>query len=399
MLKCDIIRLYYRTMGGFFMQEILKELDEIYAGRENVMLQREEVEKIISDLSLGKLSNIKTVLLVDDAAFIRKVEKEILTENGYMIVAEAENGEESIEKYMKHKPDMVIMNIIMPIMDGIEATKRIKEFDENAKIVMFSGLSNYQTIKDSVLAGASGFIGEVIRADRIMSIFEKSEVEKKTATKNQTKKSMDVPVFKEDMAKRVEAMNAEDKKKVNATKNDTKAVAVETVEAKPSVAAKTNTKSAATANKNVVKPETPVQVETKTSAGYWKADMKPLKVKSPKLLVQEQANALQEITGGKVIALLTGTKKEVAGGADFKYELNITSPKVSSYIYPVFMVAYHINIYPCKFYINEEIAECLNIDSEIIAQNEKDVSNILKKVLQSSKVASIISALLCIVEE
>ena len=383
---------YYGTRGGFYMQKILKELDEIYIGRENVMLQKDEVEKITSELFLGKLSNIKTVLLVDDAAFIRKVEREILTENGYLIVGEAENGEDSVEQYIKHRPDMVIMNVTMPIMNGIEATKRIIEFDENAKIVMVSGLSNYQTIKDSVLAGASGFIGEVIRADRIMSIFENSYEKKKADANEMLKKIVDVPVFKKDIAKKVDAVT-------NETKNITAEIKPK---APPSASSKTSAKpESATleATKPSIKPESTTVQTSKTSASYWKSDMKPLKIKSPKLLVQQQADALQGVTGGKVIALLTGTKKEVVGGADFKYELNITSPKVSSYIYPVFLVAYHINIYPCKFYINEEIAKSLNIDSEIIAQNEKDVNNILKKVLQSSKVTSIISALMCIVEE
>ena len=75
---------------------------------------------------------MKRVLIVDDAAFMRMMIKDILTKNGYEIAAEAENGAIAVEKYPEAKPDLVLMDITMPEMDGIEALKKIKAADANA---------------------------------------------------------------------------------------------------------------------------------------------------------------------------------------------------------------------------------------------------------------------------
>ena len=80
----------------------------------------------------------KSVMIVDDAAFMRMKLKDILEKNGYSVVAEAQNGVEAIEKYKEVRPEIVTMDITMPEMDGIEALKGIKGIDANAKVVMCS---------------------------------------------------------------------------------------------------------------------------------------------------------------------------------------------------------------------------------------------------------------------
>ena len=78
----------------------------------------------------------KSVMIVDDAAFMRMKLKDILEKNGYSVVAEAQNGVEAIEKYKEVRPEIVTMDIMMPEMDGIEALKGIKGIDANA-ILLF----------------------------------------------------------------------------------------------------------------------------------------------------------------------------------------------------------------------------------------------------------------------
>ena len=80
------------------------------------------------------------VMICDDAAFMRMMIKDILTKNGYEIAAEAENGQKAVEKYPEAKPDLVLMDITMPEMDGIEALKKIKALDPGAKIIMCSAM-------------------------------------------------------------------------------------------------------------------------------------------------------------------------------------------------------------------------------------------------------------------
>ena len=79
----------------------------------------------------------KNILICDDAAFMRMMIKDILTKNGYNIAGEAENGQKAVEKYAELKPDLVLMDITMPEMDGIEALKRIKAADPSASVLQW----------------------------------------------------------------------------------------------------------------------------------------------------------------------------------------------------------------------------------------------------------------------
>ena len=86
------------------------------------------------------------VLVVDDAAFMRMMVKDILSKNGYEIVGEAENGMKALEKYQELKPDLVTMDITMPEMDGITAVKEIKKVDPAAKVVMCSAMGDRKSV-------------------------------------------------------------------------------------------------------------------------------------------------------------------------------------------------------------------------------------------------------------
>ena len=92
----------------------------------------------------------KNILICDDAAFMRMMIKDILTKNGYNIVGEAENGAKAVEKYAELKPDLVLMDITMPEMDGIEALKKIKAADANASIIMCSAMGQQAMVIESI---------------------------------------------------------------------------------------------------------------------------------------------------------------------------------------------------------------------------------------------------------
>lgn len=113
------------------------------------------------------------ILIVDDAAFMRMKIKDILTKNGYKVVGEAENGIKAIERYKEVNPDLVIMDITMPEMDGIQAVKTIKEVDKNAKIIMCSAMGQQAVVIDSIKAGALDFIVKPFQDGRILEAVRK----------------------------------------------------------------------------------------------------------------------------------------------------------------------------------------------------------------------------------
>ena len=115
----------------------------------------------------------KNVLICDDAAFMRMMIKDILTKNGYNIAGEAENGVKAIEKYNELKPDLVLMDITMPEMDGIQALKKIKEADAKATVIMCSAMGQQAMVIESIQAGARDFIVKPFQADRVLEAVKK----------------------------------------------------------------------------------------------------------------------------------------------------------------------------------------------------------------------------------
>ena len=115
----------------------------------------------------------KNILICDDAAFMRMMIKDILTKNGYNVAGEAENGAKAVEKYNELKPDLVLMDITMPEMDGIQALKKIKETDPGAKVIMCSAMGQQAMVIDSIQSGARDFIVKPFQADRVIEAVKK----------------------------------------------------------------------------------------------------------------------------------------------------------------------------------------------------------------------------------
>ena len=113
------------------------------------------------------------ILVVDDAAFMRMMVKDILVKNGFQVLGEAENGAKAIEKYKELSPDLVIMDITMPEVDGIQAVKEIKKINPSAKIVMCSAMGQQAMVIEAIQAGAKDFIVKPFQADRVVEAVRK----------------------------------------------------------------------------------------------------------------------------------------------------------------------------------------------------------------------------------
>lgn len=110
----------------------------------------------------------KKIMLVDDAAFMRMMIKDTLKKNGFEDIIEAANGQEAVEAYALHHPDLVIMDITMPVMDGLQALQTIKAADKSATIVMCSAMGQENMVLDALKLGAQDFIVKPFKPDRIM---------------------------------------------------------------------------------------------------------------------------------------------------------------------------------------------------------------------------------------
>ncbi|HZG57879.1 response regulator [Paenibacillus sp.] len=114
------------------------------------------------------------ILVVDDAAFMRMMIKDILTKNGYEVVGEASDGAQAIEKFKESAPDLITMDITMPEMDGITALKEIKKIDPSAKVIMCSAMGQQAMVIDAIQAGAKDFIVKPFQADRVIEAIKKT---------------------------------------------------------------------------------------------------------------------------------------------------------------------------------------------------------------------------------
>ncbi len=112
------------------------------------------------------------ILVVDDAMFMRNRTSKLLTGNGYEVV-QASNGEEAVKRYLEEKPDVVLMDITMPVLDGIEALKQLKSQDPNVKVVMVTALGQKSMVLEALKAGAKDFIVKPFEPERLLEAVKK----------------------------------------------------------------------------------------------------------------------------------------------------------------------------------------------------------------------------------
>ena len=118
------------------------------------------------------------ILVVDDAAFMRMMIKDILTKNGYNVVGEAENGKVAVDKYMELKPDLVLMDVQMPVMNGYEATEQIRSLDDPAlagiTILAMTANAFDEDRKKALACGMDGFLSKPIVIEELISTLQNS---------------------------------------------------------------------------------------------------------------------------------------------------------------------------------------------------------------------------------
>lgn len=115
----------------------------------------------------------KKILVTDDALFMRVSLKRILEAHGYTDIIEATNGQEAVDAYATHHPDLVMMDITMPMMDGITATRTITGQHPEAKVIICSAMGQKSMIVDAIQAGAKDFIVKPFQADRVLESVKK----------------------------------------------------------------------------------------------------------------------------------------------------------------------------------------------------------------------------------
>jgi len=169
---------------GFSLNEIKKiplqdetSLIKLYQSRYWSLLQEQQKMQIVINKLSEKIKNKqevcsmnKKILLIDDAAFMRQICKEILQKGGYEIVGEAENGMQGLETYKSLRPDLVLLDIAMPDYDGKWALQKIKEYDANANIIMLSAVGHAQAVVDSFIFGAKSFVVKPFKGDYLLAV-------------------------------------------------------------------------------------------------------------------------------------------------------------------------------------------------------------------------------------
>lgn len=116
----------------------------------------------------------KTVLIVDDIAFVRKTLAEILREAGYQVVGEATDGREAVEKWTELRPDVVTMDVVMPNLSGIDATKEILKRDKQAIVVMISAMDQIHLVMEAINAGAKDYIQKPFHSADIHQVLSRA---------------------------------------------------------------------------------------------------------------------------------------------------------------------------------------------------------------------------------
>lgn len=115
----------------------------------------------------------RTILIADDAAFMRMLIKDTVSKQGYTNIIEASDGEKACEMYLNYKPDLVFMDITMPNKNGLEALAEIKKMDKFAKVVMCSAMGQEAMVVDAIRLGAIDFIVKPFKPERLVQVVKK----------------------------------------------------------------------------------------------------------------------------------------------------------------------------------------------------------------------------------
>jgi len=109
----------------------------------------------------------QTVIIADDARFMRAMLRDILEDLGLAVVAEADDGEQAVLQYREHRPALALLDVTMPVLDGVDACRRILAMDPGARVVMISALGQKDAVLAAIRAGASDFVIKPFEADRV----------------------------------------------------------------------------------------------------------------------------------------------------------------------------------------------------------------------------------------
>jgi two-component system chemotaxis response regulator CheY len=134
-------------------------------------------------------SSPKTVLIVDDVAFVRHTLREIFTEAGYRVVGEASDGAEAVNLYAQVKPDVVTMDIVMPQMSGIDATRRIVKSDMTARVVIISAMGQENLVMEAINVGAKDYILKPFTASDVLKTIERALTDEVPAYSRNTREA------------------------------------------------------------------------------------------------------------------------------------------------------------------------------------------------------------------
>ena len=115
----------------------------------------------------------QTVLICDDAIFMRTMIGDILTQAGFQVVGEAENGMQAVERYCELRPDLVTMDIVMPDMGGIDAVREITKFDPAARVLMCSAMGQQALVIEAIQAGARDFVVKPFQPGRVLEAVQR----------------------------------------------------------------------------------------------------------------------------------------------------------------------------------------------------------------------------------
>ena len=115
----------------------------------------------------------KRILIVDDAAFMREMLRDLLTEEGFEIAAEAADGDEAVAAFAEYSPDLVLLDIVMPRKSGLEALREMVARDADATVVMCSALGQESLVMEALDAGAKDFVVKPFKPDRAIEVVKK----------------------------------------------------------------------------------------------------------------------------------------------------------------------------------------------------------------------------------